>query len=78
MKKPDNFLSEVWEQIPDDEKKQIYLNYIVTAENAPAYLADVLLDNDELTIDKKIKLAEKVLSGELLNPTEKNILGIAD
>lgn len=78
MERPDDFLIDAWEQLPEDEKKEIYLTHIVTSENAPRYLAGALLENDEITLDKKIDLAEKIIKGELLNPAEIKIIGITD
>ena len=70
MKRPDNFLLEVWEKLPDNEKKEIYLDNLVTTEGAPAYLAGAI-ENAPASLDEKITIAEKIVNGEKLTDAER-------
>lgn len=79
MKKPENFLQAVWDKLTDKEKKEIYLDDLVTTEGAPAYLAGAI-ENAPASLDEKIAFAEKIIKGEKLTDADrKNIdLQIAD
>ena len=77
MKKPETFLQEVWEQLSDAEKKEVYLTDLTTSENAPCYLYGLFEDLD-LSIDNKITIAEKILNinKEPLTDKEKKAIGL--
>ena len=70
MKKPENFLQAVWDKLTDKEKKEIYLDDLVTTEGAPAYLAGAI-ENAPASLDDKIAIAEKIIKGEKLTDTER-------
>lgn len=73
MTKPEDFLLDVWEKLSTDEKKEVYLNSIITAENAPPYLYG-LIDEADASLDDKIRIAEKIINGEALTAREKKII----
>lgn len=70
MKKPENFLQAVWDKLTDKEKKEIYLDDLVTTEGAPAYLAGAI-ENAPASLDEKIAIAEKIIKGEKLTDAER-------
>jgi hypothetical protein len=70
MKKPENFLQAVWDKLTDKEKKEIYLDDLVTTEGAPAYLAGAI-ENAPASLDDKIAIAEKIIKGEKLTDAER-------
>lgn len=70
MKKPENFLQAVWDKLTDKEKKEIYLDDLVTTEGAPAYLAGAI-ENAPASLDDKITIAEKIIKGEKLTDAER-------
>lgn len=70
MKKPENFLQAVWDKLTDKEKKEIYLDDLVTTEDAPAYLAGAI-ENAPASLDDKIAIAEKIIKGEKLTDAER-------
>lgn len=70
MKKPENFLQSVWDKLTDKEKKEIYLDDLVTTESAPAYLAGAI-ENAPASLDDKIAIAEKIIKGEKLTDAER-------
>lgn len=73
MKKPEDFLLDVWEKLSTDEKKEVYLNSIITDEKAPPYLYG-LIDEADAPLDDKINIAEKILNGEELTTREKRLV----
>lgn len=73
MTKPEDFLLDVWEKLSTDEKKEVYLNSIITAEDAPPYLYG-LIDEAAAPLDDKIRIAEKILNGEALTAREKKLV----
>lgn len=75
MTKPNDFLQSVWDKLPENDKKEIYLNDIITSENAPRYLAG-LIEAAEISIDLKIEIAEKILNNQQLTQYEKKIIKI--
>lgn len=77
MKKPELFLQEVWDQMTDAEKKEVYLNELTTTLDAPCYLFGLFNDVD-LPIDNKITIAEKILNinKEPLTKEEKEAIGL--
>ena len=70
MKKPENFLQAVWDKLTDKEKKEIYLDDLVTTEGAPAYLAGAI-ENAPASLDDKITIAEKIIKGEKLTDADR-------
>jgi hypothetical protein len=70
MKKPENFLQAVWDKLTDKEKKEIYLDDLVTTEGAPAYLAGAI-ENASVSLDDKISIAEKIIKGEKLTDADR-------
>lgn len=70
MKKPENFLQAVWDKLTDKEKKEIYLDDLVTTEGAPAYLAGAI-ENAPASLDEKIAFAEKIIKGEKLTDADR-------
>jgi hypothetical protein len=70
MKKPENFLQAVWDKLTDKEKKEIYLDDLVTTEGAPAYLAGAI-ENAPASLDDKIAIAEKIIKGEKLTDADR-------
>jgi hypothetical protein len=70
MKKPENFLQAVWDKLTDKEKKEIYLDDLVTTEGAPAYLAGAI-ENAPASLDEKIAIAEKIIKGEKLTDADR-------
>jgi hypothetical protein len=70
MKKPENFLQAVWDKLTDKEKKEIYLDDLVTTEGAPAYLAGAI-ENAPVSLDDKIAIAEKIIKGEKLTDADR-------
>jgi hypothetical protein len=70
MKKPENFLQAVWDKLTDKEKKEIYLDDLVTTEGAPAYLAGAI-ENASASLDDKIAIAEKIIKGEKLTDADR-------
>jgi hypothetical protein len=70
MKKPENFLRAVWDKLTDKEKKEIYLDDLVTTEGAPAYLAGAI-ENAPASLDEKIAIAEKIIKGEKLTDADR-------
>lgn len=70
MKKPENFLQSVWDKLTDKEKKEIYLDDLVTTEGAPAYLAGAI-ENAPASLDEKIAIAEKIIKGEKLTDADR-------
>lgn len=70
MKKPENFLQAVWDKLTNKEKKEIYLDDLVTTEGAPAYLAGAI-ENAPASLDDKIAIAEKIIKGEKLTDAER-------
>ena len=70
MKKPENFLQAVWDKLTDKEKKEIYLDDLVTTEDAPAYLAGAI-ENAPASLDDKIAIAEKIIKGEKLTDADR-------
>ena len=75
MKKPENFLQAVWDKLTDKEKKEIYLDDLVTTEDAPAYLAGAI-ENAPASLDDKIAIAEKIIKGEKLTDAERKKLDL--
>ena len=75
MKKPENFLQAVWDKLTDKEKKEIYLDDLVTTEGAPAYLAGAI-ENAPASLDDKITIAEKIIKGEKLTDAERKKLDL--
>ena len=70
MKKPEYFLQTVWDKLTDKEKKEIYLDDLVTTEGAPAYLAGAI-ENAPASLDDKIAIAEKIIKGEKLTDADR-------
>ena len=70
MKKPENFLQAVWDKLTDKEKKEIYLDDLVTTDGAPAYLAGAI-ENAPASLDDKIAIAEKIIKGEKLTDADR-------
>ena len=70
MKKPENFLQSVWDKLTEKEKKEIYLDDLVTTEGAPAYLAGAI-ENAPASLDEKIAIAEKIIKGEKLTDADR-------
>lgn len=70
MKKPENFLQAVWDKLTDKEKKEIYLDDLVTTEGAPAYLAGAI-ENAPASLNEKIAIAEKIIKGEKLTDADR-------
>lgn len=70
MRKPENFLQAVWDKLTDKEKKEIYLDDLVTTEGAPAYLAGAI-ENAPASLDDKIAIAEKIIKGEKLTDADR-------
>jgi hypothetical protein len=70
MKKPENFLQAVWDKLTDKEKKEIYLDDLVTTEGAPAYLAGAI-ENAPASLNEKIAVAEKIIKGEKLTDADR-------
>ena len=70
MKKPENFLQAVWDKLTDKEKKEIYLDDLVTTEGAPAYLAGAI-ETAPASLDDKIAIAEKIIKGEKLTDADR-------
>lgn len=70
MKKPENFLQSVWDKLTDKEKREIYLDDLVTTEGAPAYLAGAI-ENAPASLDEKIAIAEKIIKGEKLTDADR-------
>ena len=70
MRKPENFLQAVWDKLTDKEKKEIYLDDLVTTECAPAYLAGAI-ENAPASLDDKIAIAEKIIKGEKLTDADR-------
>lgn len=70
MKKPENFLQAVWDKLTDKEKKEIYLDDLVTTEGAPAYLAGAI-ENAPASLDEKIAIAEKIIKSEKLTDADR-------
>lgn len=75
MKKPENFLQAVWDKLTDKEKKEIYLDDLVTTEGAPAYLAGAI-ENAPASLDEKIAIAEKIIKGEKLTDADRKKIGL--
>jgi len=73
MTKPENFLLDVWEKLSTEKKKEVYLNSIITAENAPPYLFGLIVEA-EASLDDKIRIAEKIINGEALTAREKKLV----
>ena len=70
MKKPENFLQSLWDKLTEKEKKEIYLDDLVTTEGAPAYLAGAI-ENAPASLDEKIAIAEKIIKGEKLTDADR-------
>ena len=70
MKKPENILQAVWDKLTDKEKKEIYLDDLVTSDAAPAYLAGAI-ENAPASLDEKIAIAEKIVNGEKLTDADR-------
>ena len=70
MKKPENFLQAVCDKLTDKEKKEIYLDDLVTTDGAPAYLAGAI-ENAPASLDDKIAIAEKIIKGEKLTDADR-------
>ena len=66
--KPELFLQSVWDELSDTEKKEVYLNDIITSNRAPQYL-------EGLIRDVKITIAEKIIQGNELTEQEYTVLG---
>lgn len=73
MTKPSDFLQSVWDKLPENEKKEIYLNEILTSEKVPRYLTG-LFEAAQITLDLKIEIAEKIINDQQLTPEEMKII----
>lgn len=73
MKKPENFLQEVWDKLSEQQKKETYLNSIIYSLDAPPYLAG-LIEDAEINIDIKITIAEKIIDSRQLTQYEKTLI----